>query len=141
MSLSARVKFTPRSDLGRFVETRVTPAVTASVEAAVDLIYDRSQELVAVDTGELKASGVKSVNDTGKTVVGRVEYTADHADFVEYGTGAAGAASPGAGPGPYNENWPGMVAQPYLRPAYDESKEPIKELFRDNLMTGLSNGR
>lgn len=140
MSLSARVKFTPRNDLGRFVETRVTPAVTASVEAAVDLIYDRSQELVPVDTGELKASGVKAVNDTGKTVVGSVSYAADHADYVEFGTGIRGASSPGAGLGPYNENWPGMAAQPYLRPAYDESKEPIKELFRGNLMTGLSNG-
>ena len=140
MSLSARAQFTPRNDLGRFVEARVTPAITASVEAAVDLIYDRSQELVPRDTGELAASGVKTVNDTGKTVVGKVAYTSDHAEFVEFGTGIRGASSPGAGIGPYNENWPGMAASPFMRPAYDESKEPIRELFRGNLMTGLSNG-
>lgn len=114
----------------------ITPGARASVKATCDTIYDRSQQLVAVDTGELKGSGVVSVEDTEKTVVGKVRYTSEHSEFVEFGTGAAGAGSAGASPNvSYNPSWPGMPAQPYLRPAYDETKPQILGLFRSNIAT------
>jgi HK97 gp10 family phage protein len=122
---------------GQFMDTVITPGARASVKAACDTIYDRSQALVPVDTGALKSSGVVEIDDSGRTVVGTVRYTADHAEYVEFGTGQRGAASAGAGAGPYSENWPGMAAQPYLRPAFDETKPAILDLFRSNIATQL----
>jgi hypothetical protein len=40
--------------------------------------------------------------------------------YVEFGTGRRGQESPLHGPGPYKESWPGMVPEPYMRPALDE---------------------
>ena len=135
MRISATAVYRPRSSAGQFIASRITPAVTASVQAAAQVILDGSQVLVPVDTGELKASGRMEVDESGRTA--RVIYDAGHAAYVEFGTGQAGAASAGAGGGPYDPNWPGMAAQPYLRPAYEEAKPVILDLFRSNIATGL----
>lgn len=140
MSLSAIARFTPRGDLGQFVQVRVTPAVRASVEAGVQLIQEAAQSYCPVDTGALRDSITYEVEDTGRSVVGRVGPHTDYAEFVEYGTGRRGAGSPGAGAGPYDENWPGMPAQPYMRPALDGSREPIAELFASNLSLAVKSG-
>lgn len=137
MSLSARAQFTPRGDLGRFVETRVTPAVVASVQAACQLIEDRAKELAPVDTGALRDSITTTIDDSGKTVVGWVQPNVPYSVFVEYGTGIRGAESAGAGAGPYSSTWPGMVAQPYMRPALDESRGAVLDLFRSNISLAL----
>jgi hypothetical protein len=68
------------------------------------------------------------ISDTSAAVV----FDSPHAAYVEYGTGQRGEASAGAGDGPYDPNWPGMVAQPFLRPATDLSRPAIVEIFRDN---------
>ena len=123
----ASATFTPRGAGGRFVPVVLTPAAIDGVNAALKIIYDRSQDLVAVDTGALKESGkINEAQSTGLTVAGSVEYTASYAAFVEFGTGIRGAASPGAGEGPYNPKWPGMVAQPFLRPPLDQSRDEVK---------------
>lgn len=139
MRLYAKATYRPRTTSGQFMDAVITPGARASVRATCDTIFDRSQELVAVDTGELKSSGEVSVDDSGKTVVGTVRYTSEHAEFVEFGTGAAGAGSAGASPNvAYNPDWPGMPAQPYLRPAYDETKPEILDLFRSNIATYIN---
>ncbi len=138
MRLTAKSIYTPRSTAGQFIEINVTPGVIAGVQASDQLVLQESQILVPVDTGELKSSGaVLPVEDTGKTVSGGVVYTAPHAGYVEYGTGIAGAASPGAGPYPYSSTWAGMPAQPYLRPALDTAREAIRELFRSQVALRL----
>jgi HK97 gp10 family phage protein len=119
------------------MEAVITPGARASVQAACRAIFDVSQTLVPVDTGELKASGGISIDDSGKTVVGTVQYTAEHAEYVEFGTGERGAASAGAGAGPYKPEWPGMPAQPYMRPAFDSVKPQILDLFRGQIATEL----
>jgi hypothetical protein len=58
-----------------------------------------------------------------------VQATSPHAAYVEFGTGQRGAASAGAGNGPYSETWPGMPAQPYLRPALDTARPAILGAF------------
>lgn len=124
MNVKATATFTGRDLLGRFVESKVTPGIRAGIGQWQRLIRDEAKLLVPVDTGELRDSiEVQEVEDTGKTVRGAVVASAPHASFVEYGTGARGAASPGAGPYTYNMAWPGMRAQPYLRPASDHVKE------------------
>ena len=133
MKLQATATWKPRNDLGRYVETIITPAVTASVKASLKLIEDSAKLKCPVDTGALRDSITSSVDDSGKTVVGQVGPNMPYAAYVEFGTGIAGAGSPGAGAGPYSPSWPGMPAQPYMRPALDENRDAVKEVFRGEI--------
>ncbi len=102
------------------------------------MIQQTAQGYVPVDTGNLRESITVSVEETGSTVVGRVSTDVEYAAYVEYGTGMRGMESAGAGAGPYNPNWPGMPAQPYMRPALDEARGAIKEIFASNIsLSGL----
>ncbi len=137
MRLSARAQFTPRGDLGQFVPVKIVPGVTASVEAWAKLVLDRILQIVPRDTGALADSYQSTVEDTGKTVVGRVGSDLYYAPFVEFGTGVRGAESPDAGPGPYSPSWPGMSPQPHVRPAYDEARGATMDLFRSNISLAI----
>lgn len=133
MRLYAKATYRPRTTSGQFMDAVITPGARAAVQATCQAIFDASQVLVPVDTGELKASGSIAIDDSGKTVVGTVSYSAGHAEYLEFGTGERGAASEGAGAGPYKPEWPGMPAQPYLRPAYDQVKPGVLELFKGQI--------
>ena len=137
-SLHARVQFTPRASSGQFV-SRVAAGAANGVNASLKLIYDRSQELVAVDRGELKGSGaIVEAADKGGMATGSVVYNAGHAGYVEFGTGIRGSSSGGAsGKVSYSPTWPGMPAQPYLRPAADESRQAIKAQMRQDLSVSI----
>ncbi len=138
VSLKARVQFTPRSDLGRYIATRVTPGVIAGVKAAQGLIVQEAKDLCPVDTGFLRDSITAGEPDeTGKSVVGTVVASAPYAGYVEYGTGQRGASSAGAGPYPYNPKWPGQAAQPFLRPALDSTRTVVREAFASSLSVEL----
>lgn len=119
------------------MEAHITPGVKAAVQASCKLVETAAKAMAPVDTGALRDSIRSEVSDEGKTVVGYVGSDLEYAPFVEFGTGIAGAGSAGAGPGPYNMNWHGMVAQPYLRPALDESRGPVMEIFRQEIQLGL----
>lgn len=62
----------------------------------VQVIFDESQRLVPVKTGDLKRSG--HIDQSGEDV--QIVYDKDYAPFVEYGTSK-------------------MAAQPFLRPAIE----------------------
>lgn len=130
MFITAKVTSTPRNNIGQFVAGKATRAVRAGVAAFAQAVYEESQALVPVRTGELKASGSVVVEEKERQVVGHVVYSANHAAYVEYGTGQRGAASAGAGPYPYSPTWHGMPAQPYLRPALDAARETGMALFK-----------
>ncbi len=132
MSLGARAQFVPRSGLGQFIPAVVTPAVIASVTAAAKLIQESAQGHCPVDTGALRDSITVDVQETGRTVVGTVAPHMPYASYVEYGTGRRGS------PAPYpHTDKPGMIAQPYMRPALDENRPAVLELFRGQLATAL----
>ncbi len=133
--ISARAQFTPRGDLGQFVSVKVKPGVQASVDAALQLIQQAAQLHCPVDTGALRDSITAESQETGSTIVGNVGPHMPYADYVEYGTGQKGDP---AAPYPHVASWPGMVAQPYMRPALDESKGAILDLFKSNISTGIS---
>lgn len=136
--ISATATFRPRGDLGRFVEVNVTPAVRKSVEDVAAMIQDRARELCPVDTGVLRDSiQPDEVEELDKTIRGRVGPHTDYAAYVEFGTGIRGAESDGAGDGPYSSTWPGMAAQPYMRPAYEEVKLKAKDIFENNIGTAI----
>lgn len=86
-----------------------------------------------VDTGELRDSGSVVVEEQDRRVVAHVVFSAGHAGYVEFGTGLAGSSSAGAGPYSYSPTWPGMAAQPYLRPALDIAREAGLSLFRSQV--------
>ncbi len=115
----------------------MTPAVRAGVQAFGQLVLQEAQSIVPVDTGELRDSGVVTIEETGKTVRAVVAFTAGHAAYNEFGTGQRGAASAGAGPYPYSPTWHGMPARPYLRPALDIAREAGMDLFRGQVRAAM----
>lgn len=136
MRLKATATYRPRMTSGQFMDTVITPGARAAVQATCDFIQQRAQELAPVDTGALRDSITTEIAE-GKTVVGVVAPHVDYAADVEFGTGVAGASSAGAGAGPYNQNWPGAAAQPYMRPAYEEAKPIVLDMFKSQIATGL----
>jgi HK97 gp10 family phage protein len=122
------------------------------VTAASELIRDEAKTLCPVDTGALQASitadvqrGIRNITDNPDAplsgsafgVTGVVAPHEDYAAYVEFGTGQRGAASAGAGEGPYNPDWPGMVAQPYMRPAWDANKATAEDLVKQAVQDAL----
>jgi HK97 gp10 family phage protein len=134
MGLRATAIFRPRSGLGQFIQAVVTPAVRASVQAGLDTIQQAAQALCPVDTGALRDSITTNIEDLGTTIRGSVGPTMPYASYVEYGTGRLGSPAPY----PHVMSWPGMKAQPYMRPAYDENKDAIIDLFRAQLGVAFS---
>lgn len=129
---------------------KVGQAVYDGVETAATVIQEAAQAICPVDTGFLRDSitvdvhrGIQSATSGGLvssslfTVEAIVSPHADYAAYVEFGTGRRGAASPGAGEGPYSEHWPGMVAQPYMRPAYDENREHVADFIKESVQDAI----
>lgn len=130
MNIRANATFAA-GDFAR-LEAALVPRIKSAVDAATEIVLQVALQHVAVDTGELASSGGRIVDiiPADKQVLGSVSFSANHAVYVEMGTGIRGAESPGAGEGAvYSPTWPGMPAQPYLRPAMDESKGAIKNCF------------
>ena len=114
------------------LESIIVPRIIAAVTAGTDAVFQESQVLVPVDTGELKESGSQSVAWEGQKVTGTIEYSAAHAAYNEFGTGQRGAASGHGAPGiTYNPEWPGMPGTPYIRPAIDTKRLEIQRAFED----------
>lgn len=107
-------------------------AARLSVEQGAAAVLETAESIVPVDTGELRESGHVEVIEAGPKPSAAVVFDSDHASYVEYGTGIRGAESAGAGDVPYSSTWPGMPAQPYLRPALDIERPHIVEIFAAN---------
>lgn len=129
---------------------RVASGLFNGVSSGAKIIEDAAIQRCAVDTGALVSSigtnitrGIQAATAGGPirnslfavqaVIAPHVEYAA----YVEFGTGQRGAASAGAGDGPYNPSWPGMVAQPYMRPALDENRDLVVETVRDAVKDAL----
>lgn len=125
--LKATVTFTPR-DISQFIADKIKPGIAAGVAAAQAVIAQEAQAICPVRTGALRDSiTAEDPSDNGTSVCGTVSANMPYAAYVEFGTGIRGAASPGAGPYPYSSAWPGMVAQPYLRPALDSARQAVRD--------------
>lgn len=125
MDIRATATFTPRNDLGQFIATRIMPGVVDATTDAGLVVLLEAQALCPVDTGALRDSGRVEVTQTDRTAIANVVFDEPYAAYVEFGTGIRGAASAGAGPYPYDPEWPGMRAQPFLRPALDNSRDEM----------------
>lgn len=120
ITATSTFKASPRARAG------ILEAIARGASAGAELVAEEARMLAPVDTGELRSSiDVQPPVEQGTSVSVRVVASAAHAAYVEYGTGQRGQSSPGAGPGPYDPNWPGMVAQPYMRPALDTRRAEV----------------
>lgn len=133
MPLRATASFRPNPNLAGLIPNRIAPAVRASVQASLQLIQQAAQAACPVDTGALRDSITISMEDNDTGTSGSVGPTMFYAEYVEYGTGRRGSPAPY----PHNMSWPGMKAQPYMRPAYDENKDAILDLFRGQIAAAL----
>ena len=96
--------------------------------AGAKIIAEEAKATVPVDTGALQASiEAQEAEQVGNTAVALVTAGESYAPYVEFGTGQRGMSSPGAGEGPYSPHWPGMAAQPYMRPALDTRRNDVFE--------------
>jgi hypothetical protein len=121
-----RARSTFRAGSFATLEALLVPKLTAGAQSAANIVLGISQSLVHVDTGELKASGKTTVEWVGTKVTGYVVYTSPHAAYNEFGTGLRGADSgEWRGPYPYKQDWPGMTAIPFIRPAMDIGRAQV----------------
>jgi HK97 gp10 family phage protein len=136
MNLTSYAIWQPRAASGQFIAAKVDDAVTAAITEWAEKVLTTAQSICPVDTGALRASGHVEVASTGKTAAVAVVFDAPYSIFVEFGYGQRGAASPGAGDGPYG-NRPGAPAQPFLRPAYDQLRDEAPGLAREKIAAAL----
>ena len=136
MKITSSSVYQPR-DGGRFVIAKVTEGIRDGVIQWAGEVLDTAQALVPVDTGDLKASGHVTVAETNKSIAAAVSFDMPYASFVEFGTGIRGAASAGAGEGPYSTSWVGMPAQPYLRPAFEMHRGEAQSMTREKINEAL----
>jgi HK97 gp10 family phage protein len=120
------------SDAGAIVET----AAKANAPVATGALRDSIDTQVLRGVQNAQAGG--SLNSSLFSVTAMVSPHTDYAVYVEFGTGRRGEASPGAGEGPYDPNWPGMVAQPYMRPAADDNRDACVDAITAGLKDALS---
>src|ERR1017187_9818124 len=124
LMLSITSQFAPRSDIGRFAKVVMTPRATAAVTESCELIQKTAKGYCPVDTGDLRASiTIDPPVEGDASVTGSVAPNTPYASYVEYGTGIRGDSS---APYAHVMSWPGMAAQPYMRPAVDEAKGQVK---------------
>lgn len=130
--IAATAKFTPAGDVSRLLDLFVQVKVYSAVGKAQQAVLEEAKALCPVDTGDLRASITYAEPvDNGKQIRGEVSANMPYAAYVEFGTGHRGASSPGAGPFPYTMTWPGMAAQPYMRPALDNSRDKVLSEFKE----------
>lgn len=137
INLTSFARFQPRSSAGAFIKAKVDTAVEQAVTAWAERVLETAQQLVPVRTGDLRGSGHVEVAKAGSSVAAAVVFDSGHSVYVEFGTGQRGAASEGAGPGPYDPNWAGMPAQPYLRPAFDAHRNEAQSMTRETVTVAV----
>lgn len=114
------------------------------VTKATTHVHGQAKQLAPVDKGGLRNSiHMTIVKDTRK-VVGCVFTNLEYAPFVEFGTGIRGNGSYKYADKlnfslTYNEEWPGMVAQPYMYPALKSSERLIRSEAKKYLHKDMQN--
>jgi hypothetical protein len=141
MNLRAQSTFTTK-DLS-FAMRAILPALMEAVRDSCNIVTDEAQMLAPVASGDLVSKiHTGGINTRGTAVEGSVVSDSEHAAFCEFGTGLRGVGTypgelpqtgvPITGSWIYDykkQNWVGMPAQPYLRPALDGSGPAILAAF------------
>ena len=116
------------------------PLAAKGLKQGLLMVAKDAKLLAPVDKGALRNSIRTEVKEYATFAVGEVSATAEHAVYVEMGTGARGAASGGDGSGmsvTYTPDHPGMAAQPYLYPAYKINKDRVLNAIKRAVRGGM----
>ena len=97
-------------DINKKLYDAVVKSITDNFDDTVDDIFKDSQSLVPIDTGDLRRSAKKDVDNNTDGTTWEVSYNKDYAIFVELGTKY-------------------QSAQPYLYPAYFENVQKLKQKY------------
>jgi HK97 gp10 family phage protein len=125
--LSITSQFAARSGIGRFAEVVMSPRVAGAVTESCRLVQTIAEQYCPVDTGALRDSiTIDPLNVGDASITGSVAPHMPYASYVEYGTGQRGDPS---APYAHVASWPGMPAQPFMRPALDEARGQVKDIF------------
>lgn len=143
--LFATAEFKPGASPRAIVDAVLLVQVFVKVRKAQRIVVAHAKAIVPVGaTGELQRSiEAREPIDTFREIIGEVVATAGHASFVEFGTGLRGIGTypyplpmegvPITGAWVYDykkQQWVGMPAQPYMRPALDIARAEIVAEFR-----------
>jgi HK97 gp10 family phage protein len=132
--IGATATFTP----GAVDAGTILAAVVAGVAIGAKIIEEEAKSICPVDTGALQASiQAQEPVTEGNQVTAEIIAGEHYAAYVEYGTGERGAASAGAGEGPYSPHWPGMAAQPYMRPPLDTRRGDVFDAIAQEVAGAL----
>lgn len=129
--LAITSQFAARNAIGRFAQVVMSPRVTQACQESCELIQSIAKGYCPVDTGALQESiTISQPNEGDASITQSVAPGMFYASYVEYGTGRRGDPS---APYAHVQSWPGMRAQPYMRPALDEGRGQVKDVFLRNL--------
>lgn len=139
--LFATASFTPGMSPRAILDVVVLVKLFAGVKKAQSVVVGHARDLAPVDSGELQQS-IEALEpyDTMQEIIGEVVASAGHAAFVEFGTGLRGVGTypfplpkdgvPFTGSWVYDykkQQWVGMPARPFMRPALDLSRAEVLE--------------
>jgi len=146
--MTATIRIKGMADLTRRLR-EVKGAIADTLEEAGTLgmlaIEGGARDKVSVDIGELRRGiTTKTLEKSESSVKIGTGTNIEYAPYLEYGTGIYAESGKGrTTPWVYHytgtkgpEGWRftrGIKAKPFLRPAYDENKEWVKEIVRDEL--------
>jgi len=122
MRLSAQSSFTS-VDIGSWIGANVTPQLRAAGEQSAMLVMDTAKQLVPVDTGRLRDSIDYQVMEDAQQITWIISPHTEYANRIEFGF--VGTDSLGR---TYNQ-----AAQPYMRPAWDESQAQVFQIFNGGM--------
>lgn len=124
--------------LGISIEKPIKVGITKATNGCKNL----AKRKCPVDTGTLKSSIHSEIRKTAEKIEGEVSTTLEYAAYVEHGTGECGKETNNNEEVEvnYKADWKGQKAQPYMYPAYLETKEKLPK-YLENEMNKILGGR
>lgn len=122
-----------------------TKGLTSALRKACAVVESAAIKKAPKGTsGNLKRSIQSKVEKDGRDIVGVVFSDCDYAPYVEYGTGLFATEKSGRRDVPWryrgdDGRWyttSGQKPQPFLRPAFNESRERIMRLLKEGIDSG-----
>lgn len=129
----------------REIKTAISDDLENAGTKGMLIIEGGAKDKVSVDTGDLRRRIItKTLEKTESSVKIATGTNLEYGPYLEYGTGIYAENGEGRKtPWVYKytgtkgpEGWRftrGMRAKPFLRPAYDENKERVQEVVREEL--------
>jgi len=126
------------------VKDRVGDYVASSLFSISELMKTTAVMLcpVALEDGGRLRQSIETFVDIGhESSEGGIGTSVHYAAYNEFGTGLRGSQDSGGYPEPdgltYNLSWPGMAAQPFLRPALYDNEQDIIQSIVDGVVHGV----